>query len=103
MAAKILSASIARVARALVPTCVFLVWGFGAYGQESTRPGCVIRHEKNGQPYVFCKSEDELKRQRRVIRPGRVAVSAAFSQDIPQDIHSQDIHSQDIHDIDASV
>ena len=68
MAAKILSASIARVARALVPTCVFLVWGFGAYGQESSRPGCVIRHAKNGQPYVVCKSEDELKRQRRVIR-----------------------------------
>jgi hypothetical protein len=68
MAAKILSSSIAKVACALLPICALLVLGTGAYGEKSLRPGCVILHD-NGKPYVFCKSEDKHKSQRKFVRP----------------------------------
>lgn len=63
MAAKSLSSAIARYACALV-SCAFLVSGLGAYAQETTRPGCVVRYA-NGKPYVFCKSEDDRARRAR--------------------------------------
>jgi hypothetical protein len=69
VATKILSSSIAKVARALLPTCVLMILGAGAHGQESIPLGCVIRHHENGKPYIFCQSEDKRKDEKRKIRP----------------------------------
>jgi hypothetical protein len=69
MATKILNSSIAKVACALLPICAFLVLGAAAYGQKSIPPGCVMRHDNNGKPYVFCKSEDNRNRENSVVRP----------------------------------
>ena len=68
MAAKIISSSIAEVARALLLTCVFIL-AAAAYGQESIPPGCVIRHHENGKPYIFCQSKDKHKDEKRTVQP----------------------------------
>ena len=52
--ASILNLAIPKLRLALV-TASILAFGFAAYGQRVTRPGCVILLDANGSPYELCE------------------------------------------------
>ena len=66
MAEKILKLARAAFAGTIVaaPLALFMP----AHGQETTRPGCVVRHD-NGGPHLFCDSDEEEKRLRPASPP----------------------------------
>jgi hypothetical protein len=54
----------------------------GAHGEETLRPGCVIRLD-NGRPYLFCESDEEERRRRPASAPTVAPPAAARERMAP--------------------
>ena len=80
MAEKLLS--LARAAFVCTIAAAPFAWPPGAQGQETVRPGCVIRHD-NGRPYLFCESDEEERRRRPAPAPTMAPPAAARERMAP--------------------
>ncbi|MGA7490363.1 MAG: hypothetical protein WBW74_25865 [Xanthobacteraceae bacterium] len=70
----------ASLACAIAAAPFILAWG--AHGQESHRPGCVIRHD-NGRPYLFCDKEEEEKHRQPATAPKMAPPAAKYETVAP--------------------